>query len=470
MNFKPHKYQEKAIKFTLERACTAHFIEPGLGKTAINYSVFRILKRERMVQRKLVIAPLRVAHSVWPREAQKWDQFQDLRVHVLHGDDKEDLLAAPHDITVINPEGLPWLLGTVRGNKVVHGAIHRLGLHKRWPWQWLNVDESSKFKHQSTERWKTLRPHINKFARRTIGTGSPASNGLMDLFGQIALLDGGASLGGYFTHFRNKYFQPVGYGGFTWVPKEGAEEAIYEAIAELCIVMKEEDYLDLPPFIVNDVTVELPERARRIYTEMEHLFFARLDDDLVTAVNAGAQISKCAQIASGGVYLEGSDRRFKHIHDAKTEAALDIIEERGGKPTFIGYEFEHDWLRMQAHKDWPEDVPNISKVNAAKQREMEDQWNAGKIPVLVGQTASIAHGLNLQDADSHGILYTPTYDLEIYEQFYKRFRRQGRKTRFVLHRLIAEGTVDEAKIASVSRKDRTQRALLNALLEYRRQH
>lgn len=465
MLFKPHKYQEKAIKFTLSRACAAHFIEPGLGKTAINLSAFHILKRERMVQKKLVIAPLRVAHSVWPREVAKWDQFADYKVNVLHGDDKEELLREPHDISVINPEGLEWLFGYVRGNKVERGAVQRN--FKGWPWQWLNVDESSKFKHPSTERSKNLKPHLHKFARRTIGTGSPASNGLMDIYGQIAILDGGASLGGYFTHFRNEFFQPVGYGGYTWVPKEGAEQDIYRRIAPLAIVMKEEDYLDLPPFVVNDVTVELPTVAKRIYMEMETLFFSQLDGDLVTAVNAGAQISKCAQIASGGLYVESGSKRWKPVHDAKTEAALDIVDERGGKPTFIGYEFEHDVERLK--KAFP-DAPDISAVSGAKQRVLEDEWNAGKIPVLLGQTAAIAHGLNLQDADSHGILYTPTYDLEIYEQFYKRFRRQGRRTRFVLHRLIASGTVDEAKIRAVARKDRSQRALLDALKEYRRAH
>jgi SNF2 family DNA or RNA helicase len=455
----PHAYQKHAAEFMIKTATAGLFLDPGLGKSSITLAAFKILKSKGYIRRMLVIAPLRPAHSVWPAEAEKWDDFADLKVCVLHGPSKEEDLRLllcggknAADVYVINPEGLPWLFG------------HKF--NGTWPWEMLVVDESTRFKHANTQRFKTIKPWLTKFARRYILTGSPAPNGLMDLFGQIFLLDLGTTLGRYITHFRSAYFDATGYGGYTWVPRAGAAEEIYKKLKPLVLRMSAADYLDLDPYIPNTVKVDLPESALKIYKQMETMLIASVEDEVVSAANVAASTGKCRQIANGGIYNgEGPKRTSLDIHEAKLDAVEEIVEELGGKPALVAYEFEHDLARLR--KRFGADTPYIGGgVSPGRFREIEKDWNAGRIPLLLAQPQSVAHGLNLQGVGAAVIWHSLTWDLENYEQLIRRVWRQGQKERVVVHHVVARGTIDEVIMrtaAAGGKKDRTQQALLEAL-------
>lgn len=453
MKFTPHAYQKRAIKFVVERACAGLFMDPGLGKTSTIMAAFKLLKMAGMVERALVIAPLRPAHGVWPKEAEKWDDFSALHVQVLHGGLKLEMLTGQADIDVINPEGLPWLFEQCKKRRY-------------FPWQMLVVDESTRFKHSHTRRFKELKPWLRKFARRYILTGSPAPNGLLDLFGQVYLLDEGHALGRYITHYRNTFFDATGFGGHTWEPKEDAEPRIHKALAPLVLRMEAKDHLDLPPLVTNRVNVVLPADARRAYDTMENMLLASVADETVTAANIAAATNKCRQLANGGIYMDDVQvRRWTNVHEAKTEAVLELVESLQGKPAFVAYEYQHDLDRLK--KAFGKNTPHLGGgVTAKRQAEVEDAWNAGRLPVLLAQPQSVAHGLNLQGVGAAVIWHSLTWDLENYEQFVRRIWRQGQRERVVVHHVVALGTVDEAVLDALARKDRTQRALLTALKHY----
>lgn len=457
-SYNPHAYQKKAIRFLLERPISGLLQDPGLGKTSETYAAFDILQRKGLVKKMLVIAPLRVATSTWPREAQKWLQFKRLNVHVLHGPHKQMLLDQPHDVTVINPEGLGWLFEAVRG--------------RPWPWQMMVVDESTRFKNTRSLRSRTLRPHLGKFRRRHVLTGSPTPNGLLDVYGQVYLLDRGGSLGPTISYFRNEHFDRTGYGGFSWILREGHEEAIYDALKPLVLRMSAEDYLELPPLITNTIEVDLPDVARRKYDELEKQLITAVGDGLVTAANIGVASIKCRQIANGGIYLDAKvlddgrleARRWAHIHEAKTEAVQDLVEELGGWPALVAYEFKHDLERLQ--RAFP-DAPYLGGgVPAKRQREIEDAWNAGAIPVLLAQPQSVAHGLNLQGTKAAAVWHSNTFNLEDKTQFDRRIWRQGQKERVYVHSIVARDTVDELIMVALRKKTKVQQALFDALKSY----
>jgi hypothetical protein len=438
----PHEYQKSAIKFMVGQGAAGLFLDPGLGKTSITLAAFKVLKDKGLVEKMLVIAPLRPCYGVWPEEVKKWEQFTDLRVSVLHGPAKEKLLQDDADIHVINPEGLQWLF------KHPHPYP--------WPYQMLVVDESTRFKHGNTQRFKTLKPYLREFKRRYILTGSPAPNGLLDLFGQCYLLDGGAALGGYITHYRMEHFDPVGFGGYQWALKPGHDKLIEEKLRPLVMRLSAEDYLDIPPLINNTVTVTLPDAAMKVYREMETLLVAQVKDEQVVA----AATTKCRQIANGGIYHEGGSE-WSHIHEAKVEAVKELVEELSGKPALVAYEYRHDLERLQ--RAFP-DAPHIGGgVSAAAFARIEHEWNRGEIPVLLAQPQSVAHGLNLQGTGAAVIWAGLTWDLEVAEQFVRRVWRQGQKETVVQHFIVAKGTVDEVVMRALARKDKTQSSLLAAL-------
>lgn len=454
MKWEPHGFQIDAAKFMVGQGSGGLLLDPGLGKTSITLAAFKALKAKHHVNRMLVIAPLRPAQSTWPQEVRKWDEFGWMNMRILHGPDK---LAALHDMTadvhVINPEGLPWL------TKV-------LSKEKWWPWEMLVVDESTKFKHTRSLRFKLLKPMLPRFKRRYILTGSPAPNGLMDLFGQIYLLDLGGSLGQFITHYRLNYFQQSGYMGYDWTPQAGADERIYKKISPLVKRMSAADYLTLPPLIDSTLEVELPAEAQRAYLEMEKLMVASLKDETVLAANAAAATNKCRQIANGGIYHEDGES-FTHIHDEKADAVADLVEQLQGKPALVAYEYKHDLERLRRRLG--EAVPHIGGgVPPSRFREIEQAWNRGEIPILLAQPQSVAHGLNLQGTGAAIIWHSIPWDLEIYEQFVRRVWRQGQKERVFNYHIVAKGTVDEAVMKALRSKDKTQKKLLNALRDYAR--
>lgn len=462
MKWKPHEYQKRAVKFMVERACAGLFLDPGLGKTATTLAAFHLLKKQGLLEKgkMLVICPLRPMYLTWPAEVKKWEEFSGLKVGLLHGPAKGSVLFDDDiDIHVINPEGLKWLFAKGR---VENPADF---------WDMLVVDESTRFKHADTERFKIIKPHLENFGRRYILTGSPAPNGLLDLFGQVYLLDLGNSLGRYITHYRATYFHQS-YDGFNYEPNEGAAEKIKEKLAPLALRMEAKDYLSLPPLIGACGTgdplirkVQLPPLAKKIYETMENFMVSQLSDETVTAASAAAVFGKCRQIANGGLYGSGEEVRSQNeIHDAKTEAVCELLEELQGTPALVAYEYGHDLDRLLTRLG--QNTPFIGGgVSQARFKQIEQKWNAGEIPVLLCQPQSVAHGLNLQGTKGNVIWHSLNPDLELYEQLIARVWRQGQKERVFVHHIVAEGTVDELIIKMLMRKDKTQRDLLVSLKE-----
>lgn len=458
----PHKYQVKAMTFLAERPCGGLFMDPGLGKTSISLGVTSTMFATGMIRRVLIVAPLRVCHQVWPKEVKKWREFEHLRVVVLHGPKKDQLAREDAEIYCINPEGLGWLMTAGRWKK--------LGFDT------LIVDESSMFKHSTTQRFKTLKLLLPHMERRWILTGTPASNSLLDLFGQMYIVDQGKSLGKFITHYRQEYFLPTGFNGYDWKLKPGAEKRIHEAIGPYILRMEATDHLDLPELVNNVVKVQLPPAARKIYEAMDETMVAEVNGDAkLTAVSAAAASIKCRQIANGGVYLDGTfdektgvmgGREVKHIHDAKTEAVLELVESLQGSPVLIAYEFQHDLERLK--KALGKDVPHIGGGTSTKELDrICKAWNAGEIPVLLGHPAAMGHGLNLQDAGHTVIWASLIWDYERYWQLVCRVYRQGNNSkRVIVHHIVAEDTVDEAVMRGLLTKGSNQKKLLDALKAY----
>lgn len=454
MYWEPHEYQKEAVKFLVTHGSGSLWLDPGLGKTAIVLSAFRILKSKGLVKKMLVVAPLRPVHSVWPSEVKKWEQFADYSIGVLHGGNKKKVLQQRHDIYVINFEGLPWLSSQLNG--------------KDWPFEILVVDEVSYLRNTQTQRFKCIKPLLNKFDRRWSLTGSPAPNSLLDIFGPQYIIDQGATFGPYVSRFRTEFFYPTGFGGYEWKILPDGEARIHEKLDGKVLRMAALDHLDLPELTYNNIKVDLPAAARKIYKGFEDNLTIELANGNITAVNAAVAVMKGQQIANGGSYLDadgsGNARISTHLHDAKTEAVLDLVEELSGQPCIIGYHFAHDLERLKVA--FP-NAPIIgSGVVGHKLDAIIDDWNAGKTTVLLAHPMSAGHGLNLQGTGHAVIWYSLTWSLEIYEQFIRRLWRQGQKNHIVVHHIIARDTVDEAILAAVQRKDKTQQKLLNAVRDY----
>lgn len=464
--FSPHKYQEKAIEFLISRSHAGLFLAPGLGKTSITLASLQLLRKCGFAGRALIIAPLRPCYSVWPAEVKKWTQFSTLSVGILHGPHKLKVLNTKHDIYVINPEGLRWLFTTLRGNM---------------PFDTLVVDESSKFKNTNTERFKTLKPYLPKFKRRYILTGSPTPNSLLDIFGQMFIIDLGKTLSPYITHFRSAFFNKRTFEVRHPNPQKAAEgeklqvtdwyitpekaDRLYQYIAPNVLRMSAEDHLDIPPLILNDIYIDLPPKARAVYEQFDKAMRLDFRAGRVTAANAAIRGMKARQIANGGVFLDDAEKTWEDIHYLKAEAVRDLIEELEGEPALIGYEFKHDLARLK--KTLGLDTPHIGGgVKPKQSQEIIDRWNRGEIPCLLGQPSSMAHGLNMQESGDTVIYHSLVWNFEDYDQFIKRVHRQGKKRHVTLHRIIARDTVDEAVVAGLSRKDATQSSLFDAIKEY----
>lgn len=472
----PHAYMKKAVKFLLEHACAALFLDPGLGKTSITLAAIVMLIKRKLIGKVLVVAPLRVASSTWPREIKKWTDFRGIRYVILHGPKKDELLREEADVYVINFEGLEWLLDVTkrknsRGKTVVEVDVKRF---KKLGFDTLVVDELSKLKNTQTVRFKALKHVLNTFSRRWGLTGTPAANGLLDLFGQAYVLDMGNALGQYITHYRMEYFIPS-RDGFNWDLAEGSEERIYKQLSPLVLRMSAEDYLDLPKEIPNNIFVDLPPPARKIYDELEDDLISMIEEGEVVAANSAVASGKCRQVASGGVYLtpdvtelvkvkRDRKRDYAFLHHEKTDALVDLVEELQGSPILVAYDFGHDLERIRER--FGQDVPYIGGgVSIKRGQALERQWNAGKLPYLFAHPASIAWGLNLQECGHHVAWYTLTWNYEQYKQFIDRVLRQGNVSdRVFVHRFIARDTVDEyAVLPSLDRKKRGQNALFDAL-------
>ncbi len=392
-------------------------------------------------------------YKVWPDEIKKWTDFEGLTYAILHDDVKEYNLEAEADIYLINPEGISWLFANTKN---------------RPEFDILCIDESTKFKNSTTQRFKSLKPYLPSFKRRWILTGTPVPNGLEDLFGQIYILDLGRSLGKYITHFRTNYFERVGFSVYDWRPRKGAFEEVVEKISPLILQLSAEDYLTMPEIINQNVVVTLPESAGNLYREVEDEFITELQGGMLVAANAAVAGIKCRQIANGAVYasLDDPERKYATIHDEKLDALEDLLEELNGAPCLVLYEFDHDRERILSRLG---NVPTLgSGISGKKLDVLINRFNAGEIPVLLGHPASMGHGLNLQGSCHHVIWFGITWNLEYYDQAIARVYRQGQKSdRVFVYHIVAKDTYDEKVLKTLIAKDRGQQGLLSALHEHR---
>jgi SNF2 family DNA or RNA helicase len=462
----PHDYQKKARKFLLDNGTAIALLDPGLGKTSITLSAFAKLHKERTAPLLFVIAPLRVCHEVWPAEVAKWADFHHLNVGVMHGKQKNTVFdnIDDYDIVTINPEGLDWLFlqhTPAQLARALSGAI-------------LVIDELTRFKKSTGKRFKLLKRFLGLFSRRWGLTGTPASNGLMDLFGQVYIIDEGKTFGRYITHFRRQYFTPLDPNGWRWAPQPGAEQRIYEALAPLAIRMSAEDYLQLPELIDVRHTIELPPAVRKVYDALEDDLYSKFGDGEIVAGNAAAASTKCRQVCNGAVYVDddvfslvkGKKRSVLELHNLKIDAVAELLEDLQGQPLLLAYEFNHDLERLQRAFD----APHIGKGSSDKQvAQYIRDWNANKLPLLLAHPASAGHGLNLQEGQAqHTGFFGVPWDYELYLQFLYRVRRQGNKQKRVFnHLFVAKDTVDMVALYDKARKGKNQNKLFDALKELR---
>lgn len=442
MKYIPYSYQEYALKFILNSKAAGIFLDCGLGKTVITLTVIAELMHNRFeISKALVIAPLRVAENVWDVEAKKWDHLKHLRVAKVLGSEKKRIqaLASNADIYVINRENTKWLVDYYK---------------KDWPFDMLVLDELSSFKSHRAKRFKALRK-VRPLCKRVVGlTGTPAPNGLIDLWAQVYLLDSGQRLGKTISGYRERYFLPDKRNQhviFSYKPKEGAEEAIYKKLSDICISMKNRDYLTLPERMDNILGINLPPKVLEQYRQLERdLLLPLLEGDIV-AGSAAVLTNKLLQITGGAVYDEG--KKVQILHDEKLKALEDLVEAANGKPVLVYYNYRHELERIQ--KQFLCRVLDTAK-------DMED-WNKGEIPVMLAHPASAGHGLNLQKGGSTIIWFGLPWSLELYQQANARIHRQGQKNTVVVHHLVAKETIDEDVMQVLAKKQAGQEALLQAV-------
>jgi len=329
------------------------------------------------------------------------------------------------------------------------------------------VHNCTKLKNSGGKRFRLLKPWLKHFKRRYILTGTPMANGLLDVFGQAYVMDSGATFGPYITRFREEFFYPSGFGGYDWRPKQGTEDAIHARLAPRCFYAHDEDWLQLPALIEKDIEVELPPKAKAIYDQMENALRLEFQSGKVTAANTGVASMKARQLANGGVYIDGQEEKWENVHDAKTEAVKDLIEELSGQPALVTYDFRHDLERLKAALG--QDTPHIGRggVSPAKLPELIASWNRGEVPVIIVSAQSMAHGVDgLQQAGRAVIWHSLTYNYDDYYQLIRRLQRSGQEERVLVAHIIAKDTIDRAILAAVRAKDKGQRSMFAALKNY----
>lgn len=442
MRYNPHDYQKYATDFILTHPIAAVFLEMGLGKSVITLTaLFDLILDQFFIRKVLVIAPLRVARDTWPLEIKKWDHLSGLTYSVAVGNESERrrALMRAADIYIINRENVDWL-------------ITKSGIP--FDFDMVVIDELSSFKSHQAKRFKSLlkaRPSV----KRIVGlTGTPSSNGLMDLWAEFRLLDLGQRLGRYISHYRAAYFTPDKRNAeviFSYKPLSGAEDAIYQRISDITISMKSCDYLKLPECVINEVPVVMDDKEMAVYDRFREDMVTKIRDKEIDAANAAVLSGKLLQMANGAVYDE--EKVSCHIHDRKLDALEDLLEGANGKPVLIAYWYQHDADRIRAR--FP--------VREIKTSQDIEDWNAGKISAAIIHPASAGHGLNLQAGGSTLIWFGLTWSLELYQQTNARLHRQGQKDTVVIHHIIAKGTIDEDVMKALRKKEKTQDALINAV-------
>jgi len=444
MKFIPYDYQQYAIDYIIRNKEAGIFLDMGLGKTVITLTAIdELMYNSFEVKRVLVVAPLRVARDTWSGECGKWDHLKHIKMSLILGDERERIRAINRnaDIYVINRENLAWL-------------IDHYG--KSFPYDMVVLDELSSFKDPSSKRFRKMKS-VRPFVKRIVGlTGTPAPNGLLDLWSQIYLLDRGKRLGKYISTYRNEYFLPdkrTGQVIYSYKPRPYAEREIYKKISDICVSMKAIDYIKMSDRVNNFIEVNMSKNEKALYDRLERDTLLPFTDGDIDAVNAAALATKLLQMANGAVYDE--NKSVKHIHYKKLEALQDLYESANGKPVLIFYTYKHDRDRIKAllGKD-------VRVLDTAQ--DIID-WSNGDIKAAVAHPASTGHGLNLQAGGSTIIWYGLTWSLELYQQANARLWRQGQKDTVVVHHIITKDTIDEQVIRVIQKKERGQSALMNAV-------
>ena len=441
MKYNPHNYQQFATDFILEHPVSCLMLDMGLGKTIITLTALWQLTLDSFdVSRILVIAPKRVAADTWPKELSKWEHLKGLDASLVMGTqaEREAALRRQTFLYIINRENVSWLVE-----------------NHRWDFDMVVIDELSNFKSNQAQRFKALKK-VRPLVSRMVGlTGTPAPNSLLDLWPQMYLMDMGQRLGRFIGGFRERFFTPDKRSReiiYSYKPREGAEEAIYDLISDICISMKAVDYLDMPELIMNRVEVSMDSRAQKIYDDFQRDMVVNLHGEELDAVNAAVLSGKLLQMANGAVY--GENHKVLRIHDRKLDALEDLVEAANGKPLLVAYWYEHDLQRIKARFKTARCIDTTKDI---------DDWNAGRIPLALIHPASAGHGLNLQDGGCTIVWFGLTWSLELYQQLNARLWRQGQKHTVVIHHIVTKGTHDEDVLRALECKDTRQTALIDAV-------
>ncbi len=442
MKYKPHSYQEYAIRYIETHPISALLIDMGLGKTSITLTAIRNLLFDSFeVCKVLVIAPLRVAKNTWTDEIKKWEHLSTLTYSLIIGNENERLSALNEqtDIYIINRENVDWL-------------VNKSGY--KFDFDMVVIDELSSFKNHQSKRFKSLMK-VRPLVKRIVGlTGTPSSNGLMDLFAEFKILDMGKRLGYFIGQYRNTYFKPDKMNGpivYSYKPLPNAENAIYEKISDITVSMKANEYLKMPELLTSNYVVELSNSEKKQYDKMKKSLVLEITDGEITASNAASLSNKLCQLSNGAIYDD--EQNIVEIHDRKLETLEDIIESMNGKPLLIAYWYRHDLERIKSR----------FSVREIKTSEDISDWNDGKIPVALIHPASAGHGLNLQNGGSTLVWFGLTWSLELYQQTNARLYRQGQKNTVVIQHIITKGTIDEQILKVLQKKNKTQADLIDAV-------
>lgn len=452
MTFKPHAYQERAIRFVEEHPYCALFVDMGLGKTVVTLTALRRLQRDYLdVDRILVIAPKSVALNTWTSECAKWNHLTDTRVTVVTGSERQrtGALEADADIYVVNRENTEWLVD-------LYVDRRRRKLLRRWPFDCVVLDESTSFKNYQAKRFKAL-ALVRPFIRRLVElTGTPAPNGLMDLWSQIGLLDNGERLGRHIGQYRETYFRPGARNGavvYEYKPRAGAREQISAKISDIVLTMRAEDYLTMPDVMDGGMSLQLDDMAG--YLRFQQDCVATIDETVISAVTAVSLTNKLLQYSSGAVYDD--EHNWHEVSTTKIEALKDLIEQTS-EPVLVYYNYKHELARIQQE---------LTAVSFHGEPDILEAWNAGRIPLLCAHPASVAFGLNMQAGGHIIVWYSPTWNLEWYQQANARLVRQGQGKPVILYHLVCKGTMDETVMSALTSKDDLQTTLMKRLKQMR---
>lgn len=444
MKYTPHDYQRHTTQFIIDHPEAAILLGMGMGKTISTLTAINELIRNRFETRRvLVIAPIRVARDTWPAELEKWDHLAGLTVSPITGTAKQREAAANRraDIYTIGRENIPWLVKH-------HG--------NRWPYDMVIIDELSSFKNPQAKRFKALKKVRPKIHRIVGLTGTPAPNSLLDIWAPFRLIDNGERLGKYITHYRDQYFTPGRRNGtvvYNWNLRPGADQAIYDNIADITVSMRTTDYLQLPEATHQHITVQLPAKARKHIDTLKRDLVLDLDDDTIDAANAATLSLKLQQLAGGAIYNEAGDD-YITIHDEKIQALTELVDQAQGNTLLVCYWFKHERDRIL------DAIPGARVLDTAK--DFHD-WNNGDIPVALIHPASAGHGLNLQAGGHIMVWYTTPWSLELYEQANARLHRQGQTDPVSIIHIDTADSIDQTVHQALTRKDTTQQALITAV-------